>query len=336
MEESNGQTSQIVHSDYEEFRKWKSRRELLRQVKKLSWAFAAAFFLQNILLSVTQNIAAAFWTAIDSQHIFNSNLLWELAAESYSFIYYFLVFLLPYLLFAKLAGFKLLEIPHNRPYSPIVLASTGFAMGISLVGIFLSNAALNFFYVFFDKNPPEFPAPPSGSFALVLYVINSVVLPPIIEEIAYRGILLGSLRRYGDKTAIVISSLLFGLAHGNMSQFPYSFVLGMTIAFFVIKTNSIYTGIFIHFVNNGIAIFLEFLTMHMNPLMGDMVYALKMLVDLLVFLVALFYLIWVRKVDWKLPSGSLPGVTVVRQFFVTIPMFFVLCALVWNILTSFT
>ena len=154
-------------------------------------------------------------------------------------------------------------------------------MGVSLLGVFLSNAALSFFYIFFDKNPPEFPGPPAGSFALVLYVINSVVLPPIIEEIAYRGILLGSLRRYGDKAAIIISALLFGLAHGNMSQFPYSFVLGITIAFFVIKTNSIYTGIFIHFVNNGIATFLEFLTMNMNPLMGDMIYALKMLVDLL-------------------------------------------------------
>ena len=170
----------------------------------------------------------------------------------------------------------------------------------------------------------------------MLYVINSVVLPPIIEEIAYRGILLGSLRRYGDKAAIIISALLFGLAHGNMSQFPYSFVLGITIAFFVIKTNSIYTGIFIHFVNNGIATFLEFLTMNMNPLMGDMIYALKMLVDLLVFLVALFYLIWIRKVDWKLPSGSLPGSRMARQFFLTLPMFLVLCAMIWDILTSFS
>ncbi len=336
MEEINGQTSQIVHSDYEEFRKWKSRRELLRQVKKMSWAFTAAFFLQSVLLAVTGNIAGTFWSAVDSQNIFNSTLLWELANEIYAFVYYFLVFLLPYLLFAKLVGFKLWEIPHNRPYTPIVLASTGFAMGVSLLGVFLSNAALSFFYIFFDKNPPEFPGPPVGSFALVLYVINSVVLPPIIEEIAYRGILLGSLRRYGDKAAIIISAFLFGLAHGNMSQFPYSFVLGITIAFFVIKTNSIYTGIFIHFVNNGIATFLEFLTMNMNPLMGDMVYALKMLIDLLVFLVALFYLIWIRKVDWKLPSGSLPGSTMARQFFLTLPMFLVLCAMIWDILTSFS
>ena len=249
MEEINGQTSQIVHSDYEEFRKWKSRRELLRQVKKMSWAFTAAFFLQSVLLAVTGNIAGTFWSAVDSQNIFNSTLLWELANEIYAFVYYFFVIAVDcsrYLLFAKLVGFKLWEIPHNRPYTPIVLASTGFAMGVSLLGVFLSNAALSFFYIFFDKNPPEFPGPPAGSFALVLYVINSVVLPPIIEEIAYRGILLGSLRRYGDKAAIIISALLFGLAHGNMSQFPYSFVLGITIAFFVIKTNSMYTGILIH------------------------------------------------------------------------------------------
>ena len=63
-----------------------------------------------------------------------------------------------------------------------------------------------------------------------------------------------SLRRYGDWFAIIMSSLVFALMHGNMIQIPFAFIAGIGIGYAVIKTGTMWTGIIIHFINNGIAV----------------------------------------------------------------------------------
>ena len=66
-----------------------------------------------------------------------------------------------------------------------------------------------------------------------------------------------SLRRFGDGFALLASSILFGLCHGNLVQAPMAFVTGLAIGYFVLRTGSLYTGILIHFVNNGLAVVLS-------------------------------------------------------------------------------
>lgn len=320
----------------EEFLRWWRQREVLAQVKRLSKWFAAAFFLETLLLYVVQGITVVFWQVLDSAGIFDSNALWEIANETFAVVYYLAIFLPPYLLYARMVKFNLRDIPRARLYAPVTLATTGFAMGVSLAGGILASVALGFFQQFFGLMPPQFPSTPDSALGMALYLLTTLVLPPLIEELVYRGILLGSLRQFGDAAAIIISSLLFGLSHGNMAQFPYSFVLGLTMAFFVVKTGSIYTSVFIHFVNNALATFMELFTANMSDMAAYMVSSLELLVDLCVFVLALVYLIGVRRADWKLHPGPVPGGAVTRQFFLTAPMVLVLVVMGYNILTSFT
>lgn len=329
--------TELVTGEQQEFLRWRAQRESLGKVRHLSWWFALAFFLETVLMFAAQDIAYAFWNAMEMTGYFDSVLLWEVADELFGITYYLIVFLPPYLLFAKLGGFRLREIPHGKPYPPVALAGTGFCMGVSLAGSYITVIALTFF----DRlgmHAPQMPGLPSSALAMGLYLVNTLILPPICEELVYRGILLGSLRRYGDLAAIVISSLLFGLAHGNMAQMPYSFILGMTMAFFVIKTNSIYTSIFIHFVNNALATFMELFTQHLSDAATYMVGSLESLLDVAVFVLALIYLIGVRKADWKIYAGSgdAPASAVTRRFFFTLPMLLVLAVMGFNILSSFT
>lgn len=90
-----------------------------------------------------------------------------------------------------------------------------------------------------------------------LYVITIAVIPPIVEELLFRGMILHSLRRYGDGFAIVGSALLFGLYHGNFVQFVFAFICGLIMAKVVIYTGSLWTSIFIHMVNNGISVAMD-------------------------------------------------------------------------------
>ena len=69
-----------------------------------------------------------------------------------------------------------------------------------------------------------------------------------------RGVVLQSLRRYGERYALVVSSLIFALMHGNMTQAPFAFMLGLVIGRIVLETESMWTGILIHVINNSYAV----------------------------------------------------------------------------------
>ena len=66
--------------------------------------------------------------------------------------------------------------------------------------------------------------------------------------------MLGSLRRYGDKFAIFMSALLFGILHGNVSQSIFTFILGITFGYMTIKTNSLLPSIIVHMLNNLLSV----------------------------------------------------------------------------------
>ena len=50
----------------------------------------------------------------------------------------------------------------------------------------------------------------------------SVVLAPVMEELIFRKVLIDRTIVYGDKAAVVLSGLLFGVFHGNFHQFFYA------------------------------------------------------------------------------------------------------------------
>lgn len=93
----------------------------------------------------------------------------------------------------------------------------------------------------------------NATIALIIEICCACIFTALIEEFAFRGVLLTYLRKFGDIPAIVVSSLVFAVLHGNFIQLPYVFVLSIGLAFVTIKTGSIYPAILVHFINNLIA-----------------------------------------------------------------------------------
>ena len=84
-------------------------------------------------------------------------------------------------------------------------------------------------------------------------------LPAICEEIFYRGYVLRGLERKGNKKyALLISSLLFAVMHGNFQQMTYAFALGILLGFVVLKTNSLLASIVMHATLNIMSVILSF------------------------------------------------------------------------------
>ena len=82
---------------------------------------------------------------------------------------------------------------------------------------------------------------------LILFV---AIIGPIFEELIFRGLLLKKLRVYGDKTAIIYTSIAFGLFHTNISQILFAAVIGVVLSYVVCKTNNIKYSIMIHIIIN--------------------------------------------------------------------------------------
>lgn len=94
---------------------------------------------------------------------------------------------------------------------------------------------------------------PRSTVDLILMCISVAVLPALVEEFALRGVLMSSLRRYGNTFAIITSAFVFGIFHGDAAQIPFAFVCGLFFAYIVIATDSIWPAIIVHAMNNSLS-----------------------------------------------------------------------------------
>ena len=83
------------------------------------------------------------------------------------------------------------------------------------------------------------------------------ILAPLAEEVIFRGAVLRTMLEHweGSKrwTAIIISALLFGLAHMNPAQIPHAFLMGILLGWLYERSRSLIPCVVLHCVNNTIA-----------------------------------------------------------------------------------
>lgn len=85
---------------------------------------------------------------------------------------------------------------------------------------------------------------------VVLSIITMCILPAIGEELLFRGAVLGAMRRFGDKKAVIISAVVFAFYHFNLAQTWYQLFYGAFLAYVVVKTDNVWYSVALHFCNN--------------------------------------------------------------------------------------
>ncbi len=99
---------------------------------------------------------------------------------------------------------------------------------------------------------------------IVPTIIFAVILGPILEELAYRKLLIDKIGQYDKVYAIILSGLMFGLFHTNIYQFFYTTCIGMLFAYVYTKTGKIRYSMILHmcmnFIHGAVPIFLSKIT----------------------------------------------------------------------------
>ncbi|MBN1590788.1 MAG: CPBP family intramembrane metalloprotease [Pirellulales bacterium] len=91
------------------------------------------------------------------------------------------------------------------------------------------------------------------NFWLLLVII--AVIPPVCEELAFRGFILSGFRHTGKKwRAIVLTAVLFGMTHSILQQSLIATLAGVLIGYIAVQSGNLLPCIGYHMVHNGLAL----------------------------------------------------------------------------------
>jgi len=153
---------------------------------------------------------------------------------------------------------SLTQFKENIRYSflviPLILISIGTAVLILYTMSYISEEMF-YYYLELGNNLIEWPAEATPLFHILMFICL-VVLAPVVEEYLFRGILLSSWTvKWGPATAILLTSFIFGILHVDPIG---AFFFGIVLALIYFKTGSLLLVIFIHMLNNGLAVLFMF------------------------------------------------------------------------------
>lgn len=150
--------------------------------------------------------------------------------------------------------------------------------------------------------------PSSGEEIPALFgLIFIAVLPAVMEEFAFRKVIFGLTRKHGFWPAAILSSVIFGLMHQNITQGIFAFGMGIIFCYVYEKTGRIWVTMLLHFANNALSVILPRIPVYEEY--GPLIEAGLGIVSAVIFAVLLI------KNRKKLPRISVP-----QEWFINVPM----------------
>ncbi|MBO4693811.1 MAG: CPBP family intramembrane metalloprotease [Clostridia bacterium] len=156
-----------------------------------------------------------------------------------------------------------------------------------------ANIAVSFAGRIFESFGIDFSVPeseyPQGVFGFLLVVLSTAVVPALVEEFAFRGIVFGMLKPFGEAFAIFASAAAFGVLHGNFEQMPFAFLVGLALGFVRAKTDSLVICMAIHAANNFIAVLSNYMTF-VPSVLRNIIYTVYVMLALTLSVLGVAYL----------------------------------------------
>lgn len=290
----------------------------LAEVMGFVFSYAVVFIIQIVamLLGATEE--------------FFYDIPYQMAIQA---LYSLFLCLPSFIICARLMKFQVADLVPLRKVGMLMsLSLVGITLAASIVGSYATSIFSGFLELFGSESKmPELPQPQGATGFWLNWVVLAAV-PALVEEFAFRGVVLGMLRRFGDGFAIIMSAIMFGMFHGNLVQIPYAFVVGIALGYITVAGGSLWPAILAHFANNTISALLPYLY---ERLPAEVSSFADIVITMLMFLggvLGFIYLIIKKPQSLRLPkrwkvvdAGTMTG------WYFSAPM--IIVALVINVLT---
>lgn len=152
---------------------------------------------------------------------------------------------------AKQPPRKLLPLKTHPKYFVIgILLAFGALFSLSWINDLIVQLIQLMGYV-----PRDAFVPDVTGWKVVPVLITVAVIPAIMEEILFRGLILQNAESgMGTIRAVLVSGFCFSLYHGSVEQTVYQFILGCIFGFLAVRSHSIAPTVLVHFLNNAVII----------------------------------------------------------------------------------
>ena len=241
-------------SDHQEYQAFLYRKDLRREANRLGVLLLLFFGVQMGLAWG----ALGFSQTLGIKKYYQGSVTLQLLLSGAISALCFFFFPAVYCLIRRMRFARLFTFAHIGSSALMTLCVIGLTF--TLMGNYASKMVTGVFALFGVTNSGGQIIESGVRPPIFLYYLVVALLPAFVEEFAFRGVVMGSLRKYSDALAIVVSSAAFALMHGNFVQMPFTFCCGLVFAFIAVKTNSLLPSIIIHFVNNALSVTYDVLT----------------------------------------------------------------------------
>lgn len=246
------------------------RRGLRKTANRLSWMILAGLYLMALLYQLLPELVWAIgYPQIDPNFDGLSQEMYYLIAC----LYYAVGMFAPFFLFL-LASHRSFNqsIPFQKVRPRIFLCCIFLGLAVCLLANYPANIVASLIeasgYTAFPAQTPL----PDSPVGIALYAVSVAVVPALVEEFAFRGVILSRLQPYGNGFAVVASALLFGFYHGNFVQLPFAFLCGLIFGFIMVRTRNLFLPILVHALNNGLSVTLELIQANDGEALTETVY----------------------------------------------------------------
>lgn len=168
-----------------------------------------------------------------------------------------MVFTVPCVFYCKLKGSGYTETLGLRPFSLSRVSLLCFLTFVLLSGVLLMKVGLFRAGVLPTETADLAVENDIGTGRTVYLIFTAVILPAVVEEFLFRGVILSEYAHLGGICSVGVSALYFSMLHFSLAEFPIYFFGGLVMGAAAYLTRSLFASVLLHGVYNLFSLFGE-------------------------------------------------------------------------------